>query len=78
MMEPAPAYEVRVSAAHEVAPLLAIELASAAMVALQLANAADLFGGAVIGMLFFALLWLVAESGFLLVRLLFVWPQGDA
>lgn len=48
----------------------------AIMVGLQTANAAGLFGDAVVGVFFFALMWLLAECGFLLVRLLFVRPSG--
>lgn len=58
-------------------PIVALTTSTrAAMVALQLANAAGVFGSAVIGVFFFALIWLLAECGFLLVRLLFVRPQA--
>jgi hypothetical protein len=46
----------------------------AIVVVLGAANAYGAFGTATIGIFFFALMWLLAECGFLLVRLLFVRP----
>jgi len=46
----------------------------AIVVALEVANAGGAFGTAAIGIFFFGLMWLLAECGFLLVRLLFVRP----
>ena len=45
------------------------------MVALQLGNALGSFGAATGGVFFFGLIWLLAECGFLLVRLIFVRPE---
>jgi ABC-type transporter Mla maintaining outer membrane lipid asymmetry permease subunit MlaE len=44
------------------------------IIAFQVANAAGVFGAASIGVFLFGLMWLLAECGFLLVRLLFVRP----
>ena len=44
------------------------------VIAFQVANAAGIFGAASIGVFLFGLMWLLAECGFLLVRLLFVRP----
>ena len=48
----------------------------AAMALLLALNTAGLFGAAAVGVFFFALLWLLSECGFLLVRLLFVRPSS--
>jgi len=50
----------------------------AVMVALQLGNALGAFGAATDGVFFFGLIWLLAECGFLLVRLIFVRPHPGA
>ncbi len=44
------------------------------IVALGVANALGAFGTAAVGIFIFGLMWLLAECGFLLVRLLFVRP----
>ncbi len=44
------------------------------IIAFEVANSAGVFGGASIGVFIFGLMWLLAECGFLLVRLLFVRP----